>query len=130
MWPSDSPPLHVAELSTVPEEARPYYEPAASGGFVLRDMLDHVSSVHTPECLKRVYQIRQYSHRRTSFLKRELLTGEQLALLPSYPDRLEDYRRRPEADALHTDLLYTPQGDLYEEFHALWRGQAHAPAGG
>jgi hypothetical protein len=129
MWPSESPPLHVADLSEVPEEARPYYQSAASGGFVLRDMLDHVSSVHTPECLKRVYQIRQYSHRRTAFLKRELLSPGELALLPSYPDRLEDYRRRPEADQLHTDLLYTPQGDLYEEFHALWRARATAPAG-
>ena len=120
MWPSQSPAAHVADLAAVPDEARSYYVPAETGGFVLRDILDHLASVHTPESLKPVYQIRQYSHRRTAFLKRHLVPAEHERRLPRYPQRVEEYRAREDADTLHADVLYSPAGDLYEEFQEQW----------
>ncbi len=119
-WPAGVPPVFVLDPADVPEEARPYYETMLDGGFVLRDILDHVTSVHTPDCLKPVYQIRQYSHRRASFLKRDLLPAADLDRLPRYPGTLAEYRRSERSDALHADLLYAPSGELWEEFTALW----------
>jgi hypothetical protein len=120
MWPSASPPAAVTDLDEVPSEARAYYEQAEGGGFVLRDILDHVTSVHTPDCLKPAYQIRQYSHRRASFLKRELVPAEWQGRLPRYPRTLAAYRAGPRSDALHADLLYAPSGVLWDEFREGW----------
>lgn len=120
MWPSSTPPAAVSALEEVPAEARPYYEPAPGGGFVLRDILDHVASVHTPDCLKPVYQIRQYSHRRASFLKRDLVPDGWRERLPRYPDTISTYRAGPRSDALHADLLYAPSGELWDEFRERW----------
>ncbi len=119
-WPVESPPALVTRLDDVPEGARPYYEPAPEGGWILRDMLDHIMSVHTPDCLKPVYQIRQYSHRRASFLKRHLVPEPARARLALYPERLADYQASGRADALHADLLYDPAGRLYDEFRDHW----------
>jgi hypothetical protein len=120
MWPQTCPPCWVADLAEVPPEARPYYQPAQTTGWILRDILDHIMSVNAPTLLRPVYQIRQFSHRRASFLKRALVPAIDRAFLPLYPERLEDYRQYNDADALHTDLLYGPSGMMYPEFRPLW----------
>jgi hypothetical protein len=119
-WPHDCPPCWIAEIGAVPSETHAYYEPSPRGGFVLRDMLDHITSVKTPVVLRPVYEIRQFSHRRASFLKRHLVPLAVRASLPHYPARLEAYKMWPTADALHADLLYDPSGALIAEFQDLW----------
>jgi hypothetical protein len=119
-WPQESPSCWIADTSMVSLEISTYYEPSRRGGFVLRDMLDHITSVKTPVALRAVYEIRQFSHRRASFLKRHLVPLEERDKLPRYPARLEVYRLDPAADALHADLLYDPAGALIAEFHDLW----------
>jgi hypothetical protein len=112
-------PWWMSEVSALPVRDRAFYEPSASGGFVLRDILNHLMSVDTPLALRPLYEIRQFSHRRASFLKRELIPEPIRTFYPSYPLRLNEYRHREEADALHGDLLYL-NGTLCPEFRHLW----------
>jgi len=119
-WPQDCPPCWIADIGTASLETQSYYEPAGLGGFVLRDMLDHITSVRTPVALRPVYEIRQFSHRRASFLKRHLVPLAAREKLPRYPARLGAYKMNPAADALHADLLYDPSGALMAEFQDLW----------
>jgi hypothetical protein len=120
MWPVDCPPCYVADPAELPPETRPYYQAGSGSGWILRDILDHLMSVNTPVQLRPVYEIRQYSHRRASFLKRNLVPDDSLPRLPLYPERLEDYRSQDAADALHSDLLYSPSGVIYPEFRQYW----------
>lgn len=120
MWPEVSPPCSIQDPASVPEPCRPYYVSNGSGRWVLEDVLGHIRSVQTPSQLVPVYRIRQYSHRRAAFLKRDQLSPEELAHLPRYPRKREDYQAWPNADSVRWDLLYDPSGQLYEEFHALW----------
>jgi hypothetical protein len=73
MSPIDCPPCYVVDRVEVPQEARPYCQSRSGGGWILRDILDHLMSVNTPVRLRPVYEIRQYSHRRASVLKRNLV---------------------------------------------------------
>jgi hypothetical protein len=119
MWPQACSPCWIINnLTDLPVDTRPYYEPAHRSGWILRDILDHVMSINTLEPLQPAYQIRQYSHRRASFLRRPLMPPAEIALLPRYPER--DYRGCKDADALHTDLLYSPEGLMYPEFRQFW----------
>ena len=120
MWPEASPPVSVSDPASVPEECRPYYVANGEGRWVLEDLLGHIKSVQTPAPLVPVYQIRQYSHRRAAFLRRELLAPSELAHLPHYPSRRDEYEKWPNADSVHYDLLYDPSGRLYDEFKPLW----------
>jgi hypothetical protein len=120
MWPTDCPPCHVTDLVEVLPETRPYYQAGRGRGWVLRDILDHLMSVNTPLQLRPVYEIRQYSHRRASSLKHHLVPDNSRPQLPFYYERLADYRGQIDAAALHTDLLYSPEGILYPEFRHFW----------
>lgn len=120
MWPAGSPPCSILDPTSVPEQCRPYYVLNGGGRWILEDVLGHIKSVQTPPPLVSVYRIRQYSHRRAAFLRRDLLTPEELAHLPRYPHERENYRTWPNADSVHWDLLYDPSGRLYEEFWPLW----------
>ncbi len=120
MWPKGSPPCSVQDLVSVPEECRPYFVPSGNGLWVLEDVLGHIKSVQTPQALVPVYQIRQYSHRRAAFLRRDLLAPDDLAHLPRYPQEREEYQTWPNADSVHLDLLYDASGRLYEEYKELW----------
>ncbi len=122
MWPADVPPCTVDELSTLPAECRPFYVRAPGGCWMLDDVLGHIKSVQTPSALLPVYRIRQYSHRRAAFLRRELARPEDLALLPRYPATREAYELWPDADSLRKELLYDVPGRLHAEFRALWGG--------
>ena len=83
MWPVDCPPCYVADPAELPPETRPYYQAGSGSGWILRDILDHLMSVNTPVQLRPVYEIRQYSHRRASFLKRNLVPDDSLPRLPA-----------------------------------------------
>jgi hypothetical protein len=120
MWPTECPRCYVADPLEVPPETRPYYQAGRDGGWILRDILDHLMSVNTPVPLRPVYEIRQYSHRRASFLKRHLVPADSQPQLPLYPEGLEDYLGQDDADPLHADLLYRPKGTLYPEFWHFW----------
>lgn len=119
MWP-DTVPSSVPDPTEVPAACRPYYVQNAAGRWVLDDLLGHIKSVQTPQELVPVYQIRQYSHRRAAFLRRDLLPPAELAQLPRYPATRDAYERRPDADNLRAELLYDVPGRMHAEFQELW----------
>jgi hypothetical protein len=120
MWPAGSPPCSVLDPVSVPEPCRAYYVANGRGRWILDDVLGHIRSVQTPPPLVPVYQIRQYSHRRAAFLRRDLLVLDELAHLPRYPQSRDEYQRWPNADAVRGDLLYDAAGRLYDEYGPLW----------
>lgn len=119
MWP-ETVPCSVADPTEIPEACHPYYVRNAAGRWVLDDLLGHIKSVQTPPVLVPVYQIRQYSHRRAAFLRRDLLPPAELAHLPHYPDTRDAYERRPDADNLRAELLYDVPGRMHPELRKLW----------
>ena len=73
MWHEIAPSCSAEEWAELPGPRQAYYVPNAQGRWVLDDLLGHIKSVQTPQTLLPAYQIRQYSHRRAAFLKREQL---------------------------------------------------------
>lgn len=120
MWQEIAPSCSTEEWEALPEPVRAYYVRNAQGLWVLDDLLGHIKSVQTPQALLPAYQIRQYSHRRAAFLKREQLPSDELAHQPRYPGTRAEYARWPTADSLRAELLYDMAGRLQAEFRELW----------
>ena len=120
MWHEIAPSCSAEEWAELPGPRQAYYVPNAQGRWVLDDLLGHIKSVQTPQELLPAYQIRQYSHRRAAFLKREQLPPDELAHQPRYPGTRAEYERWPNADSLRAELLYDMAGRLQAEFQEFW----------